>query len=250
MKKTLLTQILYAVIGVALVFSLWLLCYLLVRNEYLMPTPFNVLKKAGILLFDTTFYSSLLSTILRVVISVVISLTISIVLALLCVYFKALSGVLAPIMACLRSLPTLAVLLLILTFTKRNFAPVVVAVISLIPLSFSKIYGDLSNVDKKVKPIFKVFEVPQKKQVGVYLRGVIPTAIKEFFNLNSFALKLIVSGEILANVYKSIGGNIEQASIYSDTVLLTALTLCVCVLGIVLEVIGSIISSKTEAKYL
>ena len=248
-KKTKL-QILYSVLGVALVFVLWLIFYLVVRNEYLLPAPFAVLEKAGLLLFKIEFYTALLSTILRVLISVVISLAISTILALLCVYFSKLSGVLAPLMACLRSLPTLAVLLLILTFTKRNYAPVVVAVISLIPLSFSKIYGDFSKLEKKVNPIFKVFEVSKKKKVLTYLKGVIPTIIKEFFNLTSFSLKLIVSGEIIANVYKSIGGNIQQASIYSDTLTLTALTLWICALGVVLEVVGAIISAKTEAKYL
>ena len=250
MNKNAKLQILYSVLGVALVFVLWLIFYLVVRNEYLLPAPFAVLEKAGLLLFKIEFYTALLSTILRVLISVVISLVISTILALLCVYFSKLSVVLAPLMACLRSLPTLAVLLLILTFTKRSFAPVVVAVISLIPLSFSKIYGDFSKLEKTVSPIFKVFEVSIKKQVGVYLKGVIPTIIKEFFSLTSFSLKLIVSGEIIANVYKSIGGNIQQASIYSDTLTLTALTIWVCAFGVVLEVVGAIISAKTEAKYL
>ena len=125
-----------------------------------------------------------------------------------------------------------------------------VAIISLIPLAYTKIYEDLSRLDSNISPIFKTFEVPTKKQVLVYLKGAEPLVIKEFFNLTSFALKLIVSGEILANVYRSVGGNIQQASIYSDTVLLTALTLFVCVLGIVLEVVGNLISSKLGDKYL
>lgn len=250
MNKSAKLQILYSALGVALVFLLWLICFLIVSNEYLLPAPFAVLEKAGLLLFDIEFYTALLSTLLRVLTATVISLMVAIGLALLSVFFKAFASLLAPLTACLRSLPTLAVLLLILTFTKRSFAPVVVAIISLIPLAYTKIYEDLNRLDSNISPIFKTFEVPTKKQVGVYLKGVVPTAIKEFFNLSSFALKLIVSGEILANVYKSIGGNIQQASIYSNTVLLTALTLFVCVLGIVLEVVGNLISSKLGDKYL
>ena len=125
-----------------------------------------------------------------------------------------------------------------------------VAIISLIPRAYGKISGDLLKIENNINPIFKVFEVPAKKRVLVYLKGVIPSVLKEFFNLTAFALKLIVSGEILANVYTSIGGNIEQASIYSNTILLTALTLWVCVFGIILEVVGNAISVKLEAKYL
>lgn len=250
MKKSFNAQILYSLIGVVILFLLWLLFYLVVKNSYLMPSPLAVIEKALLLTVNGEFYSALLSTVLRVLLATLISLAVSTALAVLSVFFKGLGGVLAPVMASLRALPTLAVLLLILTFTKRSFAPVIVAVISLIPLAFSKIYGDMAKLSSSVSPIFKTFEVPTKKQVGVYLKGIIPCTIKEFFNHTSFALKLIVSGEILANVYKSIGGNIEQASIYSDTVLLTALTLWVCVLGIVLEVVGNAIAVKTEAKYL
>ena len=251
MNKSAKSQILYSALGVALVFLLWLICFLIVSNEYLLPAPFAVLEKAGLLLFDIEFYTALLSTLLRVLTATVISLMVAISLALLSVFFKAFASILTPLTACLRSLPTLAVLLLILTFTKkRSFAPVVVAIISLIPLAYTKIYEDLNRLDSNISPIFKTFEVPTKKQVLVYLKGAVPSVIKEFFNLMSFALKLIVSGEILANVYRSVGGNIQQASIYSDTVLLTALTLFVCVLGIVLEVVGNLISAKLGDKYL
>lgn len=250
MNKNAKFQILYSALGVSLVFLLWLICFLIVSNEYLLPAPFAVLEKAGLLLLDIEFYTALLSTLLRVLSATVISLIVAIGLALLSVFFKAFASILTPLIACLRSLPTLAVLLLILTFTKRSFAPVVVAIISLIPLAYTKIYEHLSRLDSNISPIFKTFEVPTKKQVLVYLKGAVPSVIKEFFNLTSFALKLIVSGEILANVYRSVGGNIQQASIYSDTVLLTALTLFVCVLGIVLEVIGNLIPTKLGDKYL
>ena len=250
MKKSFKSQILYSLIGVAILFLFWFLFYLVVKNNYLMPSPLAVIEKALLLLVSGEFYSALLSTVLRVLIATLLSLAVSTALAVLCVFFKGLGGVLAPVMASLRALPTLAVLLLILTFTKRSFAPVVVAIISLIPLAYTKIYEDLSRLDSNISPIFKTFEVPTKKQVLVYLKGAEPLVIKEFFNLTSFALKLIVSGEILANVYRSVGGNIQQASIYSDTVLLTALTLFVCVLGIVLEVVGNLISSKLGDKYL
>ena len=114
MNKSAKSQILYSVLGVALVFILWLTFYLIVRNEYLIPTPFAVLEKAGLLLFELEFYSALLSTLLRVLLATAISLIVAIVLAVLCVFFKGLNSVLTPITACLRALPTLAVLLLIL----------------------------------------------------------------------------------------------------------------------------------------
>ena len=250
MKKLKLPQILYSLLGVAFIIGLWLLLYLVVQNSYIIPAPFVVIKNGIMLLFSGEFYLLLLSTLLRVLCGVIISLTLAGVLATICVYHKTFNAFIAPIMATLRSLPTLAVLLIILVFIDRNFAPVVVCMLSLIPLAFSEIYDWLKKSYNTSNEMLTLYNVSKKTQVKVYLVGILPTLVKEFFTLFSFGLKLVVSGEILANVYKSIGGTIHQASTYSNTIYLMALTLVVCVIGIVLEVVGKIISSKMEGKYL
>jgi ABC-type nitrate/sulfonate/bicarbonate transport system permease component len=58
-----------------------------------------------------------------------------------------------------------------------------------------------------------------------------------------------VSDEILANVFKSIGGEISNASIYSNVNEMFALTLIICLIGIVVELLGKFIRSKMEKKY-
>lgn len=250
MNKQTKSQILYSILGVAFILMLWLLFYLVVRNDYILPAPFTVLEKGFGLLFNKEFYLSLSTTIARVFLSVAISLIVATGLSLLALLFEKFGNFITPLLATMRSLPTLAVLLIILVFTKRSFAPIVIAVLSLIPLFYTAIYGEASKTKNLASDVFKVYEVSKKAQVKVYLKGLIPTFLKEFFNLSSFALKLIVSGEILANVYNSIGGNIHQASIYSDTILLMALTIFVCLIGIVFEIIGKVLHDKSEAKYL
>ena len=66
MKKSFNAQILYSLIGVVVLFLLWLLFYLVVKNDYVMPSPLAVIQKALTLTVDGEFYNSLLSTILRV----------------------------------------------------------------------------------------------------------------------------------------------------------------------------------------
>lgn len=255
MKKRSKTQILYSFSGVVCMLAFWLLMYLVVKNDYVIPSPFEVLKSAIVLLFDGELYSSLLSTFLRVIIAVALSLTVSTVLAFLSAFVKGFCDFLTPIIAVLRSLPILAVLLIILVWVDgvlkdRAVAPIIVCLLTLIPLSYSQIYDDLSGLTSGLGDVLKVYNVAKKKQIPLFLKGIIPTLIKVCFETLSFGLKLVVSGEILASVYQSIGGDIYQASIYSNVVLLTALTLLICVLGIAFEILGKIISQKIKGKYL
>ena len=65
--------------------------------------------------------------------------------------------------------------------------------------------------------MLKVYNVSVKNQVTkVYVKGLLPLIIKEFFTGLSFALKLIVSAEILTNLSNSVGGKMEQAFLNSQ----------------------------------
>ena len=115
---------------------------------------------------------------------------------------------------------------------------------------YSHTLNYLNTIDSKQKDLLKLYNVPLKTQVfSVYLKGYLPLFILELSTLFSFSLKLVVSAEILANVYKSIGGDISNASIYSNVTEMFSLTLIICLIGVIVEFIGKLIHSKMEKKY-
>ena len=84
----------------------------------------------------------------------------------------------------------------------------------------------------------------------MYIPFVLPQVIVASAGGLSFAIKLIVSAEILASVYGSVGSLIKEASIYSLTAELLALTFVVCMIGAIVEFIGKILSECAEKKLL
>ena len=109
----------------------------------------------------------------------------------------------------------------------------------------------LNKIDKNLIEMLKVFKVKKRTAFfKVYLKGIKPYLIKELLIQVSFSLKLIVSAEIMLNLYKSIGGEIFVANNYSNIVLLMALTLLVCLIAIIFEFLGKFICYKMEKRYL
>lgn len=230
---------LYFISGILILVAVWVVFYLTVANEIVVPSPINALKKALLLFTQGNFYGVLFSTLLRVLIAFLIALVLACATAFLSYKYSVVSGILSVITGALRSLPTLAVLLIILVSVSRSLAPVIVCLITLFPMLHTSIYSSLRGVEKGVLDMMKVYNIPLKKRIfKVYIPTILPKLLLDFSTAVSFAIKVIVSAEILANVYGSMGGLLQQASLYSDTEMLFALTIAVCVIGIIVEFIG------------
>lgn len=249
-KDTLKNRIFYSVLGLFLVFLLWFVLYFIVYNAHLVPSPLLVIKQSFLTFLSIEFYSHLLNTLLRVLLAIFLALLFGAGLAILSSLSDKIESVLLPFISIIRSLPVLAVLLIILVLVPRGIAPTIVCVLSILPIVYFQTLNYLKSITNKQKEVLKIYKVPKKTQIfSVYLKGYAPLFIEEVTTLFSFSLKLVVSAEILANVYKSVGGDISNASIYQNVTTLFSLTLIICLLGVAVEVIGSLISYNMEKKY-
>lgn len=251
MKADLKNNLIFLVLGCLTAVILYVIAYFVVGNEVMLASPLDVLKSMLKLFVSTSFYKALGFTFLRVLTAFLISFILAVALAVISYLNPLIKGVLGVIVSILRSLPVLAVLLVVLTFVSRSFAPITVCFLSLFPILYSCVLTALSGVSNEHKEMCKVYKVPYKKQIfSMYVPKILPQIILGIANGISFSIKLIVSAEILASVYKSIGSLIKEASIYSLTAELLALTFAVCLIGVLVEFIGKILSEKAEKKLL
>ncbi len=249
-KSNVKNSIIFSILGVLFLFALWFLLYFTVANAYVIPSPIAVIAASFTNLITPEFYTHLASTLVRVVFALALSFALGIPLAVLSHLSAKTEHALLPVISVIRSLPVLAVLLIILICMPRGIAPVIVCVLSLFPIVYSQTLNYLNTISFPQREMLKIYNVPIKKQiVSVYLKGYLPLFIKEATTLFSFSLKLVVSAEILASVFQSIGGDIYQASIYSNVTQMFALTLLVCAAGIIVECIGKFFYAKMEKKF-
>ena len=62
-----------------------------------------------------------------------------------------------------------------------------------------------------------------------------PVLLRQAGGIFSLGLKVVISGEVLASTYRSLGGMMQEAKMYLEMPRLMALTLIVLLLGFVLE---------------
>ena len=168
-------------------------------------------------------------------------------LAIFVKIFPLLGSLLAPVVAILRSLPTMAIILILLIWSTPDRAPVIIAFLALFPILYTGFSSAFSVAGKELEEMSKVFRVPLKKRVlKMYLPISLPYIVKESASGLSFGLKLVVSAEVLANTYFSVGGMLQLSKVYLETSRVFALTLLVVALGLFVELVGMAIERHVE----
>ena len=231
MKKTVIPS-LFALVAL---WAGWTIAYFAVENEYIVPSFFATIKEFGRLFANGAFYASLGRTLLRLGIAFLISLLLGISLALLSYCVKGARAFLAPIVSVLRTVPTMAVILILLIWTTPAFAPVVVTVLVLFPALYSAALSALDGVGE-YELLAKVYRVPLKKRiVKMYLPISAPALFGQVGAILSMGLKITVSAEVLCKTYHSLGGMMSEAQSFVEMPELMALTLASVLVGFLLE---------------
>ena len=222
--------------AVLCMWAVWVAAYLIVNNEYVVPSFTDTAAAIWALLCSGRFWASFGMTALRVLLAWLASFA----LAAVCAALSAASGgfrrFVAPIVGVLRALPTMAFTLMLLIWTSPRVAPVIVALMMLFPLTYSQMTAAYSAVDGGLIEMAKVYGVSKKDRVmKIYLPQTLPPVLAQAGADFSLALKVMVSAEVIAGTYTSLGGMINEASMYLMVAEMFALTIAVLVFGGVCE---------------
>ncbi len=209
----------------------WGIAYVAAGNELLVPSFVDCVKKAGKLLGDGWFWSCFFTTVGRVGASFVLSFVLAAIFAVVSYLLPSFRALFAPIVAIFRSVPVLAFALILLAWWGAGAAPIAVAFLSLFPMLYTSNLAALSQVDEELIQMSRAYNVPLKKQIfSLYLPSAAPYVVREGGAALSFALKLVVSAEILVSTFGSLGGMMQEYKTYLDmpalfgVVILTFLT--------------------------
>jgi NitT/TauT family transport system permease protein len=212
-----------------------------------VPSLWQSFGAVGKLFGQGNFWLSFLFTFLRTL----GALALSYFLALCCVAISVVSPtgkrVLFTIVSVLRTLPTLAVTLMLLIWTSPSVAPIVVAVLVLFPMIYAQFLAAIASIDSNLLEMAKVYRLTKKQKLfQICLPQVAPAVLGQVGANFSLGIKLMVSAEVLAYTNKSLGGMMQQAKLYAEMPRFAALILVCIVLGLVVEWLCSLLSHLTD----
>ena len=214
----------------------WLVAYTCVKNDYVLPSFWDTLRETGRLLASASFWRALGNTFLRTLWAFLISLALGVLLAVAAHLSRGLRAFLSPVISLLRTLPTMAVILMLLLWTTPAVTPVIVSALVLFPAVYAAALAALDEVGEAYGELVRSFRVPLVRRIfQMYLPLSAPVLLKQAGGIFSLGLKVVISGEVLAATYRSLGGMMQEAKMYLEMPTLMALTLLVILLGFLLE---------------
>lgn len=232
MKK----NILISVGSIAFVWLIWVVAYFCVANDYLLPSFWETFSAMGRLFSGAEFWVAFLNTLLRTLVSFAVSLLFGVALALVSALFGAVRAFLAPVISVLRTLPTMAVILVLLLWTNPSIAPVIVSVLVLFPAVYAAALASFDRTTERFGVVANVYNVSLKSKIfKMYLPLCAPSLFTQAGGILSLGIKITVSGEVLSSTYKSLGGLMQNAKMFVDIETLLALTLVTLLIGFLLE---------------
>ena len=240
-----LNNLLYPVLSVIVIAVIWYVVALVVDLELIVPSPTKAIQEFFLLFTEKSFYSAFFSSIGRSLIAFSISALLASLLALVSMFFAPLKKFLSVPVAVTRSLPTMAVVLLLVIWTGAKTAPVVVTALVVFPSLYASFYDALSGVDKELVEVCKVCGGGKKALLlKVYLPLSAPACSLAVSANLSLSLKLTIAAEVLASTANSIGHAMQLSQIYFETARLMALTTATVIIAVVLEKVLYLILKK------
>ena len=227
---------LFSLIALAFLWAVWIIAYFIVRNDYLLPSFWDTFSAMGQLFQSAAFWRAFSSTLLRTLWAFLASLVLGAGLALIANLRAWVRAFLSPIISVLRTVPTMAIILVLLLWTNAAVAPIIVAAVVLLPAFYAATLASLDEVTARYGELARSFKVSSARRAfKMYLPLAAPTVLAQAGSIFSMGLKVTISGEVLAQTFRSLGGLMQEAQIYVQMPRLLALSILAVVLGFVLE---------------
>lgn len=195
---------------------------------------------------ENVFWRSFGATLLRAIIAFAVSFVLAFIFAILSSN-DIVSRILSPIITALRSVPTMAIVLVFILTVSANVTTVLVGMLVLFPTFYAALLPAAKGINKDLIEISLVSGASRLQRFRfVYLPSMGPAAVENGIAGFSLAIKLIVSAEVLAQTAKSIGMMMQTARAYLELERLLALTILVVMVCVIIDAVGKLLFSTKK----
>lgn len=238
----------YFITGVIFVILLLAVWEIIVKarkiEEYVLPA-FSVVVKEFFLLFkNSAFYKQLLGSLGRIFGALFWSIILGVALGILSGINAYIKACLKPIIATIKSIPVMAITLIILLNFGKDIAPSIIGFLMGFPIVYKHVVFGVENIDKKLVEMAKVYKVKRvDRLLKLDLPQVLPSLFAGIETAGGLCIKAVISAEILCYTVESLGlaMHIAKSNMFTDTPILFAYCLVAILLSLAFELIIKLI---------
>lgn len=234
--KKALYNVIYCVAVIGIVLIVWSVAAAIVGSEFVLPDLKQTFSALGDILKNKTFWLGLRGTMLRSVIGFVISFALFFVLFFLSTAFDGFRKVVDPLISALRSMPSVAITLILALVVGGFGTPVVLGVLVIMPIMYSAARARTATVPKELSEICLLYGANKRKTFTALWFPCLASALPETLGTSfSYNIKAVIGAEILAQTADSLGMLMKIAQMYYETAMLIAFVAVSVVVAVICE---------------
>ncbi len=231
----------YVLIGaltVLILLGVWEIIALAVDLPIVIPTFSSVFLALFNLLTLPETFITILHTLLRCTIGYILAFVLAFMSGIIAGRIKAFAAVMAPVVTIMRSVPVVAITLIVSVWINSAVLPALVGILLVFPVIYEQAKTPTENMDPTLIDVMKEMGGGfWKDSIRVYVPMMLPyglSGISATFGMN---MKAVISAELLAYSVGSIGYAIyfAKADFLNETPVLFAWAIIAIILAAVIE---------------
>ncbi len=216
--------------------AVWLLLARLAGSPLLLPSPWAVAIRLGLLAAQPSFWGTVGVTLLRILCGAAAGLLLGVLTALLTSVSPAADALLRPLLTVVKTTPVASFIILLLLWVGRDTLPAVIVVLMVLPVTWANVCAGIAAMDPQLMEMGKVYGF---SPLRAFRRLWLPTVLPHFLSACRSALglgwKAGVAAEVLTVPQRSIGRMLYESKLNLETADLFAWTVTVILCSLVIE---------------
>ena len=222
--------------AVLLWLALWQAASMRLNLPVLLPSPLEALHSLAAMALTADFYQTIAWSTLRIFGGFFAACAVASVLAIPAYCFRPVREFLAPVVACIKTVPVASFIILALVWLRSSQLSFFISFLMVFPPVYLGVMTGIGQTDKKLLEMAKVFHVPFWRQIRyLYLPAIAP----HFRSAVSLGLGLCwkagIAAEVIGLPDGSMGERLYMAKVYFMTPELFAWTVVIVAVSMLFE---------------
>lgn len=229
-------KVIYRTISIIVLIAIWEVLAVIVGADFLLASPFQVIKRLFQLLFEKDFLRTILFSFLRIGAGFLIAFVSGAILAVAASRFHFVEYFLWPYINVIKTVPVASFIILSLIWFDYQMLTVFISFLIAFPVIYSNVLQGMKNADNGLLEVGKIYHVPFGRRLKyICLPSVKPFLISSSNVAVGMAWKAGVAAEVIGIVRGSIGEKLYEAKIYFQNADLLAWTIVIILVSVISE---------------
>lgn len=220
----------YTIVGFIILVIIWIVGAKAINNSLVLPNVKEVVQQLEFMFMNESTWLSMGNTFFHLVITVAICFLINVVILLLVMSIKPLESMLSPLFALLRTIPIIAIIVILLLVFGNKKSPSIITGFVVLPLMYEQMLTSFKQIDKNIIDDLSLLQANKwQTLLYVFLPMSMPIIGSVLVQSLGLGLKVMVMSEYIAQPNTTIGYSMMQGVSTLNTAVVFAWTLILVV---------------------